>query len=150
MRPMPDLYDPLKLDNQICFPLYACSKEIVNRYRPYLDELDLTYTQYIVMMVLWEKREINCRELCRRLYLDTGTLSPLLKKLECKGYITRNRSENDERNLVVSITEEGMALRDRAVDVPKNMACCVDLTKEEAATLYTLLYKVLSGLTGQK
>ena len=143
-------YEQLRLKNQVCFPLYACAKEVIRQYRKPLEDLNLTYTQYIVMMVLWEKREINCRELCRRLYLDTGTLSPLLKKLECKGYITRNRSENDERNLVVSITEEGMALRDRAVDVPKNMACCVDLTKEEAATLYSLLYKVLSGLTGQE
>jgi DNA-binding MarR family transcriptional regulator len=149
MRHMPDLYDPLKLDNQLCFPLYACSKEIINRYRPFLDDLDLTYTQYIAMMVLWEAGEISCKDLCRRLYLDTGTISPLLKKLESKGYIKRCRSEDDERNLVISITEEGMSLRDRAVDVPKNMACCVDLTKEEAATLYTLLYKVLSGLTEQ-
>ena len=94
-----DKFDCLKLENQLCFPLYACSKEIVKKYKPFLDKIDLTYTQYITMIVMWEKREINVKELGNCLYLDSGTLTPLLKKLEQKGYVTRQRSEKDERNL---------------------------------------------------
>lgn len=138
-----DKYDCLKLENQLCFPLYACSKEIVRRYKPYLDELELTYTQYIVMMVLWEKQEINVKELGGYLYLDSGTLTPVLKKLETKGFITRERSREDERNLVVSITEGGKKLRDKAVEVPMKMKSCVDLEPKEAQQMYQLLYKIL-------
>lgn len=140
---MADNYNALKLENQICFPLYACSKEVVRRYKPFLDKLDLTYTQYITMMVLWEQKSINVKELGERLFLDSGTLTPLLKKLEAKGYITRKRSKTDERNLVVTITEKGEALKDEAVEVPMQMIKCVNLTKDEAKTLYTLLYKLL-------
>ncbi len=140
---MADNYNALKLENQICFPLYACSKEVVRRYKPFLDKLDLTYTQYITMMVLWEQKSINVKELGERLFLDSGTLTPLLKKLEAKGYITRERSKTDERNLVVTITEKGEALKDEAVEVPMQMIKCVNLTKDEAKTLYTLLYKLL-------
>ncbi|MBQ6566391.1 MAG: MarR family transcriptional regulator, partial [Treponema sp.] len=114
---MPGEYDGLLLSNQLCFPLYACSKEIVRRYKPMLDELDLTYTQYITMMVMWEKETVNVKELGERLFLDSGTLTPLLKKLETKGYISRERSEEDERNLIVRITRKGMALRDWAKSV---------------------------------
>lgn len=106
-------YNCLKLSNQLCFPLYACAKEIVRRYKPYLDELDLTYTQYIAMMVLWEKKEMNVKELGECIYLDSGTLTPLLKKLEAKGYVERHRSKEDERNLIIRITETGEALRTR-------------------------------------
>ncbi|MBE6835268.1 MAG: MarR family transcriptional regulator [Ruminococcaceae bacterium] len=139
-------YDGLKLDNQLCFPLYACSKEIVRMYKPFLDDIDLTYTQYITMMVMWEVEEINVKSLGERLYLDSGTLTPLLKKLEAKGYILRSRSKTDERNLIVSLTDEGRKLRDKAVCIPEKMAGCVRLTREEAFELYRLLHKVLIGI----
>ena len=136
-------YDSLKLENQICFPLYACSREIIKRYKPFLDEIDLTYTQYITMMVLWEKKTVTVKELGSSLYLDSGTLTPLLKKLEQKGYLTRRRSEEDERNLNVTITEAGEELKKRAVLIPERMSDCVALEPEEAKELYRLLYKVL-------
>ena len=141
-----DTYDSLKLDNQLCFPLYACAKEVVRKYKPLLDELDLTYTQYITMMVLWEEHETNVRELGSRLFLDSGTLTPLLKKLEAKGYLVRHRSVQDERNLIVSLTAEGIALRDRALSVPKQIGQCIPLTPEEALTLYRTLHKILDAL----
>ena len=138
-------YEALRLDNQLCFPLYACAKEIVRRYKPFLDEIDLTYTQYIVMMVLWEEREINVKELGSRLYLDSGTLTPLLKRLEQKGLITRQRDDKDERVLIVSITKEGDELKDKAVEIPVKMAGCVSLEPQDAAELYRLLHKLLAG-----
>ena len=139
-------YDALKLENQICFPLYACAKEIVRRYKPFLDEIDLTYTQYITMMVMWEKESITVKDLGEHLYLDSGTLTPVLKALEKKGFVARNRSKEDERVLIVSITEEGMALRDRAVNIPVQIGSCVDMTQSDAAKLYELLYKILGSL----
>ncbi len=139
-------YESLKLGKQLCFPLYACSKEIIRKYKPYLDDIDLTYTQYITMMVLWEKNTVNVKTLGECLYLDSGTLTPVLKKLESKGYITRVRSSEDERNLVVSITDEGMALRDKALSIPDAMGSCVQLTAEEAGLLYKLLYKIIGNV----
>ena len=136
-------YEPLKIKNQLCFPLYACSKEIIRQYKPYLDQLDLTYTQYITMMVLWENQSMTVKDLGNCLYLDSGTLTPLLKKLEAKGLVTRSRSRKDERNLIVTITDEGMALRDKALFVPEEMAKCIELTPEEAGFLYRILYKIL-------
>lgn len=144
---MNDNYQSLKLENQLCFPLYACSKEVVRMYKPLLDRIDLTYTQYITMMVMWEREQLNVKELGKCLYLDSGTLTPVLKKLESKGYLTRERSKEDERNLVVAITEEGKKLRDKALQVPEQLAQCVNLSPDEAATLYQLLYKVLGGLS---
>lgn len=141
-----DKYDAIKLENQICFPLYACSKEIVRRYKPYLDEIDLTYTQYIAMMVMWDKKSITVKELGECLYLDSGTLTPVLKTLESKGYVSRNRSKEDERVLNVTITDKGMQLREQAVDIPAKMSSCVEMSPEEAKTLYTLLYKVLGSM----
>ncbi len=138
-----DIYDALKLKNQICFPLYACSREIIKQYKPFLDEVDLTYTQYITMMVLWEKKAVTVKELGAELFLDSGTLTPLLKKMEAKGLITRRRSEEDERNLIVTITEKGERLKERAVAVPMQIAQCSNLEPEEAATLYRILYKIL-------
>ena len=143
-----DPYATLRLENQLCFPLYAAAKEVVRRYKPLLDGLDLTYTQYIAMMVMWDRREVNVGELGERLYLDSGTLTPLLKKLEDKGYVERRRAERDHRELRVRVTERGMALRDEALAVPRGMAGCVDLTAGEAAELYRLLYKVLGGMRG--
>lgn len=137
-------YDALRLENQLCFPLYACSREIIKRYKPFLDKLDLTYTQYITLMVMWERHQVNVKELGDCLHLDSGTLTPLLKKLEARGYVTRRRSDKDERNLEVKITESGMALRDQALDIPASIRECVSLTEEESITLYSLLYKLLS------
>ncbi|MBR0398622.1 MAG: MarR family transcriptional regulator [Eubacterium sp.] len=142
-----DKYDCLKIENQLCFPLYAAAKEMVKQYKPFLDELDLTYTQYIAMMILWERGETNVKELGKCLYLDSGTLTPLLKKLETKGYIVRTRSKEDERNVIIRITEAGEALKDRAVKVPEQMGKCMTLSPEEGVQLYTLLYKVLGQLT---
>ena len=138
-----DNYDVLKLENQICFPLYACSKEIIRRYKPFLDKVDLTYTQYITMMALWENESMNVRELGNCLFLDSGTLTPVLKKLEGKGYIKRSRSKEDERNLIVTVTEKGWELREEMLSIPSSMSSCVDLQPQEAADLYRLLYKVL-------
>ncbi|MBQ6036836.1 MAG: MarR family transcriptional regulator [Lachnospiraceae bacterium] len=138
-----DKYDVLKLDNQICFPLYAASREVVKRYHPFLSALDLTYTQYIAMMVFWEEHSINVKDLGKRLYLDSGTLTPLLKSLEKKGYITRTRSKKDERVLIAEVTAEGMALREQCLDIPAKVGGCMEITPEEAAQLYTLLHKVL-------
>ncbi len=140
-------YDCLKLENQICFPLYAASKEIIKRYKPFLDELDLTYTQYITMMVLWDKKEMNVKELGKFLFLDSGTLTPLLKKLEQKGYITRTRMEKDERNVLIKITAQGEKLKENALKIPAAMSRCVNLSEADAKKLYVLLYKVLAGFT---
>lgn len=149
MRQMSDSkYDSLKLENQLCFPLYAASREIIKQYKPFLDEMDLTYTQYISMMLLWEKKTLTVKEMGEYLYLDSGTLTPLLKKLEAKGYITRVRSTVDERSLNVTITEAGEQLKDRAVNVPAEMAKCSRLEPEEAVMLYRILYKMLGKMEG--
>ncbi len=140
-----DKYDVLKLENQLCFPLYACAREIVKKYRPYLDEIDLTYTQYIAMMVFWEKGSCSAKELGEKLFLDSGTLTPVLKSLEKKGLVKRKRDENDERLLLVEITDRGEKLKERAVDIPAKIAGCVNLDAEEATALYKTLYKILSG-----
>lgn len=139
-------FDSLKIENQLCFPLYACAKEVVRKYKPHLDEIDLTYTQYITMMIMWDKKEINVKSLGECLYLDSGTLTPLLKKLEQKGFITRKRSTDDERNLIVSITDKGEALKEKAVEIPMAVSDCFDLTKDEIAQLYKILYKILGEI----
>ncbi len=138
--------DTLKLENQLCFPLYACSKEIVRRYKPYLDEIDLTYTQYITMMVMWEVKQINVKELGKKLFLDSGTLTPLLKKLESKDYVKRERSKHDERNLIVTITEKGEALKSKAVDIPEKVSACMTLSEDKAKALYSVLYEILDSM----
>ena len=136
-------FDPLKLENQLCFPLYAASREVIKLYKPFLDELDLTYTQYIAMILLWEHKCMTVKEMGTYLFLDSGTLTPLLKKLESKGMITRIRSTKDERNLNVTITKEGEALRKRALDIPLKMGQYNPLSLEETVALYHLLYKML-------
>lgn len=143
---MKEDFDSLKLENQLCFPLYACSKEIVRRYKPLLDKLDLTYTQYITMMVLWDKSEINVKNLGDILFLDSGTLTPVLKKLEEKEYIKRARSVQDERNLIIKVTKKGMELRNKAKNIPEEISKCVNLTPEEAMSLYKTLYKILDTI----
>ncbi len=137
-------YDCLRLENQLCFPLYACAKEIVRRYRPFLDRLDLTYTQYIAMMAMWEHGSLSVKNLGSMLYLDSGTLTPLLKKLEEKGYISRSRDPADDRVVIVSVTEEGMRLRDRALSVPGSMASCINLPLEDALELQRILKRLMA------
>ncbi len=141
-----DAYDKLRLKSQLCFPLYACSKEVIRHYKPLLDELDLTYTQYITMMVLWEKKSLCVNALGEELYLDSGTLTPLLKKLEKKGYLTRCRCDNDERSVKICITEEGEKLKEKAASIPEKMESCVKLSEEESAFLYRILYRMLEQL----
>ena len=141
--------DTLKLDNQLCFQLYAASKEIIRQYSPLLDELNLTYTQYITLLALWEKDQVSVKELGQKLYLDSGTLTPLLNKLENKGYIIKNKSDKDARELVVCVTDEGNKLKEKALSVPQNIAKCVCLEREEAIEFYRLLHKVLGGFYGK-
>ena len=124
-------YDSLKLKNQLCFPIYLCSKEIIRKYTPYLNKLNLTYTQYIVMMYLWENKETNVKELGNTLLLDSNTLTPLLKKLEQKEYIKRTKSEKDERNLVIKLTKRGETLKEQALEIPKQIGKCINLEKNE-------------------
>jgi DNA-binding MarR family transcriptional regulator len=136
-------YNPLALESQLCFPLYATARKVVKLYKPFLDCVGLTYTQYIAMMALWEHKTLNVKTLGEYLYLDSGTLTPLLKKLEKDGLLTRSRSDKDERELVVTLTEKGANLREQALEIPRKLGECMSLTIEEARTLYTLLYKIL-------
>lgn len=136
-------YDPLKIENQLCFPLYACSRSLIRHYKPFLDKLDLTYTQYIAMLILWDRKSAMVKEMGETLCLDSGTLTPLLKKLEAKGLVIRRRDERDERNLIVTLTEKGAALRQEALAVPTQISACVTLTPQEADKLYRLLYKMM-------
>ena len=135
--------DALKIDNQICFPLYAAAREVIKAYRPILDEFDLTYTQYIAMMVMWEEKAISVKDMGAKLFLDSGTLTPVLKSLEKKGLITRSRSKEDERVLIAEITEKGEELKKDALQVPQRVAGCISLDPEEAMELYRILYKIL-------
>ena len=138
-------YERLRLENQICFPLYAASNMITRKYKPLLDELDLTYTQYIVMMVLWERGQANEKLLCETLCLRSNTLTPLLKKLRDKGYIEKTKDKGDGRNLVITLTRAGEELRDKALGVPECIAKEFRLTPDEATELYRILYKLLDG-----
>ncbi len=140
------MYDCLKLENQLCFPLYLCSKEIIKQYTPYLEKLDLTYTQYIVMLYLWNHDKSNVKEIGKALMLDSSTLTPLLKKLEIKKYIIRKRSDVDERVVNICLTDLGFNLKEKALGVPKKMGECISLSKEEVTTLYTLAYKILNNI----
>lgn len=136
-------YDSIKLENQLCFPLYACAKELVRQYRKPLEKLGLTYTQYIVMIVLWEHGGMTEGELGKIVHLDSGTLAPLLKRLEKQGLIHRNRPENNERKLYLSLTEQGEVLKEKAVSVPQTMDGCIPLSSEELTILKELLDKTL-------
>ena len=140
------LEDMLLLDNQLCFPLYAAAKEVVRRYTPFLAPFDLTYTQYIAMMVLWEKKTVSVNELGKQLMLDSGTLTPLLRKLEDKKYLLREKSAKDGRRLIVSLTPEGASLKDKMVVVPQKMGTCVHLSPEETTELKRLLKKVTDNI----
>ena len=140
-------YEALKLSNQLCFPLYAVSKEIIRRYKPFLDRLDLTYTQYITMLLLWERGKMNVSSIGKELYLDSGTLSPVLKKLDEKGYVKRERTKTDERSTMITLTDKGESLKEKAADVPIRMGGCINISKDDAAVLYRILYSLLDNIT---
>ena len=140
-----DYHEAMKLANQLCFPLYAASRNVISLYTPWLKPLGLTYTQYIVFLVLWEKDGITVGEICDRLMLDNGTVSPLLKKMQQAGYIERKRSEEDDRVVVITLTGEGRALQEKVKDVPGKVAGCIDLPTEKAKQLYSLLYELLDN-----
>ncbi len=140
----------LKLNNQICFPLYACSKEIIRRYKPSLEKIDLTYTQYLVMLVLWEQDEINIKTLGERLYLDSGTLTPVLKKLERKEYIKKEKYKSDERNCIIRITEKGKKVKEIAKTIPLEVGKCIDLNIEDAKNLHRILNDILKTFNKEK
>ena len=141
-------FDNFKIGKQVSFPLYACSKEVIKKYKPFLDKVDLTYTQYITMMVLWEREEINVKELGSLLYLDSGTLTPVLKKLEAKKYIIRKRSTKDERNLVLKITKKGLELREKVKDYPEELYNkYMNLTDEEIMLLHKITHKLLKHIS---
>lgn len=135
-----------KLRDQLSFPLYACSRQVIRQYKPHLDELGLTYTQYITMQVMWDRKTVNVKQLGDALYLDSGTLTPLLKRLEANGLVTRTRSRDDERSLVVAITKKGEALKEKAADIPEQIQKCLRLSPEEASELYSILNKVMIQL----
>ena len=139
----------LRLDNQVCFRLYVASKEIIRKYTPLLDELNLTYTQYITLLALWEKDHISVKELGEKLFLDSGTLTPLLNKLKNKGLIEKNRHQNDGRELIISLTKKGIELKNKALSIPETISKCVDLNNDEALEFFRLLNKVLRGFYGE-
>ena len=143
-------YDALKLENQLCFPLYAAAREIIKQYNAPLAPLDLTYTQYITMMVMWDKKSINVKELGESLFLDSGTLTPVVKKLESKGLLLRKRCPQDERCVILTLLPAGYALADEAAAIPEKMGGCVCLSKGEAQALYASLYKILGGFCEEK
>ena len=136
-------FDCLRLYQQLCFPLYAAARKVTGQYTPYFKELGLTYTQYIVFMVLWEKDEVTVGDICRRLYLDSGTLTPLLKKMEEKGWLQRTRSRQDERIVIVTLTEEGRKMKERCQSIPASISKCIHLSPDDAAALYRILYQIL-------
>ena len=140
-----DHHEAMKLSNQLCFPLYAASRNVISLYTPWLKPLGLTYTQYIVFLVLWEKDGVTVGELCEKLMLDNGTLSPLLKKMQQAGYVERKRSAEDDRVVVITLTEKGRALQEKAAEIPLNVAGCIELSPEKAQTLYSLLYELLDS-----
>ncbi len=140
-----DFHDTMKLSSQLCFPLYAAARHVTGLYTPWLKPLGLTYTQYLVLLVLWEEDGLSVSEIGRKLMLDNGTLSPLLKKMEQAGLVARRRSSGDDRVVEITLTEEGRALQDRAKDVPEQVGSCVDLAPEKAAQLYALLYELLGS-----
>ncbi len=140
-----EYHEAMKLDHQLCFPLYAASRNVISLYTPHLKPLGLTYTQYIVFLALWERDGLTVGELCETLSLDNGTISPLLKKMQEAGYIRRTRSETDDRVVIVTLTEAGRAMQEKAKDVPVQVAACMDLSPEKAQTLYALLYELLNN-----
>ncbi|SFC80803.1 DNA-binding transcriptional regulator, MarR family [Zunongwangia mangrovi] len=144
---MSEKYEALKLDHQLCFPLYTASRLVIQRYQPMLKELDITYPQYLVLMVLWEKDEVNLSTIAEKLQLQSNTLTPLLKRLQQRELLERKRSETDERNIVITLTKKGKSLKDQACDVPAMLAEQLPLEEEEAKELYRLLYKMIGKMS---
>ena len=147
---MEQKYEALRLGNQLCFPLYLCAKELTRRYQQQLEGIGLTYTQYVVMMYFWEVGSGTAGDVSRALLLDPSTLTPVLKKLEQKGYLDRARDPADERSVIITLTDAGTALRDRAVDIPARMGNCVGLDESEAKALMALIGKVLNHIEKEK
>ena len=145
-----DHREAMRLSNQLCFPLYAAARNVTNLYTPWLKPLGLTYTQYIVFLVLWERDGVSVGEICERLMLDNGTLSPLLKKMQAAGYIERRRSAEDDRKVLILLTEKGRALREEAKDIPYHVAACIPLSQDKAQQLYALLYELLANQKSEK
>ncbi len=139
-------FPQLELEHQLCFPLYAAARRVMSRYTPYFKPLGITYTQYIVFLALWEMGTATVGDLCHRLYLDNGTITPLLKKMEEAGYIARARSDKDERVVTVHLTPSGWEMREKVRDIPMQVGSCIPLSLDEAATLYSLLYKLLAEI----
>lgn len=144
---MDNKFDALKLENQLCFPLYVCSKEIVKRYKPFLDEIGLTYTQYITMMAMWENEELSVKELGELLFLDSGTLTPVLKTLEKKGFLLRKRSQTDERILLVTLTINGKNLKEKAIEIPLKMQGCLSIDEKDTKELYRILHSLMDNIS---
>lgn len=144
-----DYKEAMKLDNQLCFPIYAASRSVISAYTPYLKAIGLTYTQYILFLVLWEKDGLSVGEICKRLMLDSGTLSPVLKKLRQQGYIEKSQSPADERSFIITLTENGRALQEAAKDIPLQVGKCINIEPEKAKQLYDLLYELLDLTSGQ-
>lgn len=142
---MSEKYDCLRLDHQICFPLYAAARKVTARYTPLFKELGITYTQYIVFMALWEQDDQTVSEICTKLYLDSGTLTPLLKKMEEKGWLKRARSKEDERIVRITLTEQGWAMREKCLNIPASVGSCIHLNEKDAADLYRILHLLLEG-----
>lgn len=144
---MDNKFDALKLENQLCFPLYVCSKEIVKRYKPFLDEIGLTYTQYITMMAMWENEELSVKELGELLFLDSGTLTPVLKTLEKKSFLLRKRSQADERIVLVTLTKNGKNLKEKAIEIPLKMQGCLSIDEKDAKELYRILHSLMDNIS---
>ena len=140
-----DYHEAMKLGHQLCFPLYAAARNVTGLYTPLLKPLGLTYTQYIVFLVLWEKDGVSVTEIGEKLMLDNGTLSPLLKKMEQAGYVERRRCREDDRVVEITLTEKGRALQEEAKDIPLKAVGCIDLPPEKAQQLYALLYELLEN-----
>lgn len=144
-----DKFESLKLDNQVCFPLYAASREVIKLYKPFLDKYNLTYTQYITMLVLWEDEKITIKELCKKLYLDSGTITPVIKKLESMGLIIKYRDKSDERIVIVELTTKGIELKEEIVKVPDQVSCKINGSMQDLLTLKDLLEKLLNNISPQ-
>ena len=140
---MSEIYDCLRLDHQICFPLYAAARKVTGRYTPFFKEIGITYTQYIVFMALWQEDNQTVSEICNKLYLDSGTLTPLLKKMEEKGWLTRTRSKEDERIVRITLTDKGWELREKCLELPARVGSCIHLSEEDAQNLYRILHLLL-------
>lgn len=141
-----DKYEKIKLSNQVCFPLYAASREIIKLYKPFLDKYNLTYTQYITMLVLWEEEKITVKELCKKLYLDSGTLTPVIKKLDAMDLIVKYRDKSDERVVIVELTSKGKDLKEQILEVPDQIFCKFGGNVDQLLILKNILEDLLKNM----